>query len=118
MNTNEAAKAMIDGEKFKLGGSLYAWDGNQFCYYSTLSGWTPVQLPDSEKWIRVPRKVRYLKPLHMVLNENPNYEIRDDGYIYFPHISSGINPEMLCYFGGPPSTPDWHWDKSWFEKEE
>lgn len=71
--------------------------------------------------VEIRPKKWYLKPLHVVLAENP-YTIGIDNFIYFDKDSMGhLPPSMLRYFGQPAEyakKTGYNFDKTWFEEKE
>ena len=66
----------------------------------------------------VPKKVKYLKPLHVVLAETGGYTITKTGTIHIPTTYS-ITPEMFQYFGNIfTDDGNWDFDSYWIEERE
>ena len=72
MNTNEAAKAMIEGEIGILGNHEYKWHNCQFWYYNKIyNAWYSLtNLKDSESWEIKTDTIKYSKDIWLA--EVPN----------------------------------------------
>lgn len=67
-----------------------------------------------------PKKIKKLKPLHVVLAEHPGYEIEitDFGVRIINCGEFNIKAGMMQYFGKIDWRHTYSWDKSWFEEVE
>ena len=57
-------------------------------------------------YVYKPRTKRVLKPLHVILSENPYY-VSTLGNIYFPDLDSGIGATEMHLFTGTAAIPGW-----------
>jgi hypothetical protein len=64
-----------------------------------------------------PKKVKKLKPLHVILAQDTNYYINQNGSIISCNDLWSILYYELRYFGKPVE-PDMQWDESWIEEVE
>ena len=73
--------------------------------------------------VEVKSKIKYLKPLHQLLIEYPNYEIWNNGDIDLEPCRGhriGITPDMLRYLGKPYADRNtkYTWNEFWIEERE
>ena len=71
---------------------------------------------DNRHFIFKPKKVKKLKPLHVVLAEDGEYKVRDDGWVYMRYSRTGILPGMFPYFGTTNMPSQYSWDEKWIEE--
>lgn len=64
-----------------------------------------------------PKKIKKLKPLHVILNENPGYHIDTVGTIWHHNWRYGLTPYMLDHLG-TDDFEGYRWDDSWIEEVE
>lgn len=70
-----------------------------------------------KQFIFRPKKIKKLKPLHVILNENPGYHIDTVGTIWHHNWKYGITPYMLDHLG-TDDFDGYRWDESWIEEVE
>jgi hypothetical protein len=63
-----------------------------------------------------PKKVKKLKPLHVVLTENPRYYVNSFNSIVFDELDTCICTEMLRYFGTKDIPHNYYWSEFWIEE--
>jgi hypothetical protein len=83
-------------------------------YINTIDG--RYNISGKQKFIFKPKKVRRLKPLHVVLAEVGAYKVWDNGRICAASWKDDIASPMLQYFGTTHISPNWHWDEKWIEE--
>ena len=95
---------------------VVAWeDGSSAGYYkdgSYVSG-------GDRYFVYKPKKIKKLKPLHVVLAEHPGYEI--DLFAGVRILNCGefnIIGKMILDFGRTEWDDNYNWDESWFEEVE
>jgi hypothetical protein len=89
--------------------------GGLFSEYYFISGQC-LTLDEASNFVYKPKTIRYLKPLHQVLAENPYY-FGGLGTIYFDDLDTGIGATELCLFDGTHTDSGWP-DSFYYEKEE
>lgn len=82
MNTNEAAKAMLNGEICDCNGYEYSWAGVSFCRAEKAGGVSKVDcLPSSEEWEIVKKPIKYSRELWMC--GEPNMRVNSPSLITY-----------------------------------
>ena len=87
-------------------------DGESYLY--TINGRYTLQ--GEQKFIFKPKKVRRLKPLHVVLAEAGNYRALGDGIICSKDWKYNIFPKIFPYFGTTNMPDEFYWDEKWIEE--
>ena len=93
---------------------LVVFEDGDTTYY-TVDGRVSPMSP-SRYFIFKPKKVKKLKPLHVVLSENTRYYVDRFNYIVFDDSLIFILPEMLRYFGTKNISDEYIWDEKWIEE--
>ncbi len=73
-------------------------------------------LASAQRFIFKPKKVKRLKPLHVVLAEADEYKAHKTGWISITNARTGIVNSMLPYFGTTNIPDDYYWDEKWIEE--
>jgi hypothetical protein len=94
---------------------VVVYENGDTCSY-TIDG--RYRTDDCQRFIFKPKKVKRLKPLHVVLAEDGEYEARGDGWIYMRYSRTGILPGMFPYFGTTNMPSQYSWDEKWIEEVE
>jgi hypothetical protein len=89
-------------------------DGSSACYYKD-GRYDPSSV---RYFIYKHKKIKKLKPLHVVLAEHPGYEIHSTSFIITNCGKFSIIDKMIPYFGKTEWNDNYNWDESWFEEVE
>ena len=72
-----------------------------------------------DRWKKVKPKVKYLKPLHQILNENPGYVADGDGDIWHNNWIFPLTRDDFQYLDAPHDTSEVAlFDDCWVEERE